>query len=209
MILKIRSGSFEKDFEVSQALRGANRITGLYSASFALSSYDDLIKEALKSKKEIEFTEVWSSPDETITYLSSSFKVKKNERSSLVFRERRLLSTTLNLNDRYNTSDVVKIRLFIENADREVVFSKGPIDKPSEIFENVHYSVKDSVTGKTIIPFDTAKNSTRLSADSIGMYYDFHMSNLPRGRSYVFEYLVVQGGINTYITDAAAKFVVE
>jgi len=209
MILKIRSGSFEKDFEVSQALRGTNRIIGLYSASFALSSYDNLIKEALKSKKEIEFTEIWSSPDETITYLSSSFKVKKNERSSLVFRERRLLATTLNLNDRYDTSDVVKIRLFIENADREVVFSKGPIDKPSEIFENVHYSVKDSVTGKTIIPFDTAKNSTRLSADSIGMYYDFHMSNLPRGRSYVFEYLVVQGGINTYITDAAAKFVVE
>lgn len=209
MILKIRSGSFEKDFDVSQALRGTNRITGLYSASFALSSYDSEIKNALKSKSELEFQEIWSSPDETVTYLSSSFKVTKNERSSLVFRERRLLATTLNLNDRYNPTDLVKIRLFIENADREVVFSKGPIDKPSEIFENVHYSVKDTVTGKTIIPFDTKNNSTRLSSDSIGMYYNFYMSNLPRGRSYIFEYLVIQGGINTYITDAAAKFIVE
>ena len=55
----------------------------------------------------------------------------------------------------------------------------------------------------------TSNNSTKLSTDSDGMYYDFYMSNLPRGRSYIFEYLVKQGSINTYITDAASKFVVE
>lgn len=98
---------------------------------------------------------------------------------------------------------------FIENADREVVFTKGPLEKKSEIFENVHFSVKDAVSGKVIIPFDTSNKSTKLSADSEGMYYDFYMSSLPRGRAYIFEYLIVQGGINTYVTDAASKFVVE
>ncbi len=209
MILKIRSGSFSKNFTVSQVLRGKNRVTGLYSASFALSSYQTDIKSALRTNNQLEFTEIWSSPDETTTYLSSSFKVKKNERTSLQFRQRRLLATTLNLNDRYKQTDVTRIRIFIEAADREVVFTKGPIDKPSEIFEEVYYSVKDAVSGNVIIPFDVGSNSTRLSTDSIGMYYDFYMSNLPRGRAYVFEYLVVQGGVNTYINDAASKFVVE
>ena len=209
MILKIRSGSFSKDFEVSQALRGSNRITGLYSASFALSSYDPLVSAALKTNSELTFDEIWSSPDETVTYLSSSLKVKKNERSGLRFRERRLLATTLNLSDRYKETDVVRIRLFIENADREVVFTKGPIDKPSQIFEEVYYSVKDAISGKVLIPFNPSSGATRLSSDSVGMYYDFHMSNLPRGRSYIFEYLVVQAGVNTYINDAASKFVVE
>jgi len=209
MILKIRSGSLSKNFSVSQAVRSENRITGLYSASFALSSYDTDIKAALNSNNELEFDAIWSSADETITYLSSSLNVKKNNRTSLLYKERRLLATTLNLNDRYKENDFIRIRLFIENADREVVFTKGPIDKPSEIFENVHYSVKDSATGRIIIPFDTTTNSTRLSTDSAGMYYDFYMSNLPRGRSYSFEYLVKQGNINTYITDAASKFIVQ
>jgi len=209
MILKIRSGSFSKNFNVSQAIRSENRIVGLYSASFALSSYDTGLNTALKTKKELEFDAIWSSNDETITYLSSSLKVKKNLRTSLKYRERRLLATTLNLNDRYKETDYVRIRLFIENADREVVFTKGPIDKPSEIFENVHYSVRDAINGKMLIPFDIKNNSTKLSTDSDGMYYDFYMSSLPRGRSYVFEYLVKQGSINTYITDAASKFIVE
>ena len=209
MILKIRSGSFSKDFSISQAISGENRIVGLYSASFALSSYDIGLTTALKTKNELEFDAIWSSANETITYLSSSLKVKKNLRTSFEHKERRLLATTLNLNDRYRETDFVRIRLFIENADREVVFTKGPIDKPSEIFENVHYSIKDAISGKVIIPFDTAGNATKLSTDSKGMYYDFYMSSLPRGRSYVFEYLVKQGNINTYITDAASKFIVE
>ena len=127
-----------------------------------------------------------------MTYLSSSLVVKKNNRTSLSFSENRLIATALNLNDRYKETDVARIRLFIENAQREVVFTKGPIDKPSEIFENVHYSVKDFINGKVIIPFDTINNSTKLSTDSNGMYYDFHMSNLPRGRSYIFEFLVLE-----------------
>lgn len=209
MILKIRSGSFQKNFSVSQALNGNNRITGLYSSSFALSSYDNEINNALKVNDEIEFKEIWSSVDESVTFLSSSFKVKKNKRTSFEFSERRLFVKTLNLNDRYQASDIVRIRLFIENADREVVFTKGPLEKKSEIFEHVHFSVKDAVSGKVIIPFDTGNKSTKLSADSAGMYYDFYMSSLPRGRAYIFEYLIVQGDINTYVTDAASKFVVE
>ena len=214
MILKIRSGSFSKNFPVSQAVLShpetyGPRITGLYSASFALSSYETLIKQTLKEKDKIEFDAIWSSPDQTVTFLSSSLTVKRNERTSLNFRERRLLATTLNLKDRYTASDFTRIRLFIENTDREVIFSKGPIEKVSEIFEQVYYSVKDTVTGVVVIPFDTANNSTKLSTDSVGMYYDFYMSSLPRGRAYIFEYLVIQGGVNTYITDAASKFVIE
>ena len=209
MILKIRSGSVSKDFKVSQALRGDNRVVGLYSASFALSSYESQSALALTSKNSCTYDAIWSSPDSTITYLSSSLTIKKNRRTSLNYRENRYLATTLNLKDRYKATDNVKIRLFIENVDREVVFTKGPIDKPSEIFENVFYSVKDFVTGKVIIPFDTDNNSTRLSTDAIGMHYDFYMSSLPSGRTYIFEYLVKENGINTYITDAASKFIVE
>ena len=135
--------------------------------------------------------------------------MKKNKRSSYDHEEKRLLATTLNLNDRYHSTEQVKIRLFIENVNRSVVFTKGPVEKLSEIFENVYYSVRDFNSGRVIVPFDTVYNSTRLSTDSSGMYYDFYMSSLPRGRTYIFEYLVQENGIDTYIKDAASKFIVE
>ena len=209
MILKIRSGSFSKDLNVSQAIRGENRITGVYSSSFAISSYNVLNTNALKTNSSLTYDAIWSSADESVTYLSSSLIVKKNKRTSYDYEEKRLLATTLNLNDRYNNTDQVKIRLFIENVNRSVVFTKGPVEKLSEIFENVYYSVKDFNSGRVIVPFDTVYNSTRLSTDSSGMYYDFYMSSLPRGRTYIFEYLVQENGIDTYIKDAASKFIVE
>ena len=53
------------------------------------------------------------------------------------------------------------------------------------------------------------KNSTKLSADSLGMYFDFYMSSLPKGRSYVFDFLIKKNGFDTVINDAASKFRVE
>ena len=54
MILKIISGSFKKTFNVSQALRGVNRLTGIYSSSFAISSFSNDSVNGDSLKKHIE-----------------------------------------------------------------------------------------------------------------------------------------------------------
>jgi hypothetical protein len=41
------------------------------------------------------------------------------------------------------------------------------------------------------------------------MYFDFFMDSLPRGRTYVFEFLIRLNNIDTVIADAASKFIVE
>jgi hypothetical protein len=115
----------------------------------------------------------------------------------------------LNLKSRYKNDDVVKLRVFIQNADRAVTFKKKPFDDPSEVFENMFYRVRDFKSGDVIIPFDTENNSTKLSSDSTGMYFDFYMSSVPRGRTYIFDFLVKQNSFDTIIKDAPSKFVVE
>ena len=50
------------------------------------------------------------------------------------------------------------------------------------------------VSGKTIIPFMEKNNGTRLSSDSEGLYFDFDMSTLYKGRSYVFDFKIVDSG---------------
>ena len=52
------------------------------------------------------------------------------------------------------------------------------------------YRVRDFQTGDILIDFDTIRGSTKLSTDSSGMYFEFYIDALPRGRTYVFDFLV-------------------
>tara|TARA_R110001583_G_scaffold94119_2_gene237514 strand:- start:589 stop:2106 length:1518 start_codon:yes stop_codon:yes gene_type:complete len=209
MILKIQTGSFSKQFNVSQALRGEGRLTGIYSSSFAISSFDTNLYDHVLTSGSVTFDEIWSNSTETVTYLSSSLKVSKNNISSVNFRENRYLVSMTNLKHRYRQDEYSRLRVFAENTDRTIVFAKTPIEKPSEIFPNMFYRVRDTGSGNIIVPFDTSSNSTKLSSDNIGMYFDFYMSSLPRGRAYVFDYLIKQNGFDVVIKDAASKFIIE
>jgi len=206
MVVKIESGSFKKTFNVSQAQRGVNRLTGVYSASFAISSFETALRDHIIASGSVTFNETWSSSDETIAFLSSSIVIKNNQRTAFDNFHQNLLVTVTNLNDEYNVGDIIKIRVFSEDRDRDVVFKKLPREKKSQIHKQMHYRVRDFQTGDIIIDFDTATNSTRLSTDSNGMYFEFFVDSLPRGRTYVFDFLVKKAGFDTIVTDAASKF---
>ena len=115
----------------------------------------------------------------------------------------------MNLADRYKKDELVRVRIFVEKFDRPVVFSKLPLEKNSESFNEMYYRVRDFQSGKIVIPFDTTYKSTRLSTDSSGMYFDFYMSSLPNGRSYIFDFLIKQDAFDTIIDDTASKFIIE
>jgi hypothetical protein len=209
MILKIESGSFKKSFDVSQAQRGTNRLTGVYSSSFAISSFETALRNHIISSGSITFDQIWSSSDESITYLSSSIEIKNNQRTAFDNFHQNLLVTVTNLRPSYKLGDVIKIRVFSEDRDRDVVFKKLPREKKSQIYHNMHYRVRDFQTGDVIIDFDTSGKSTRLSTDSNGMYFEFYVDSLPRGRTYVFDFLIKKAGFDTIVTDAASKFRVD
>ena len=215
MILKIVSGSFKKTFGVSQALRGINRLTGIYSSSFAISSFSndsvngDSLKKHIETSGSIKFDEIWSSADETITYLSSSITIRKNTRTAFDNFQQNLLVTVTNLKDAYKIGDVIKVKVFSEDRGRDIVYTKLPIEKKSQIYHQMFYRVRDFQTDDIIIDFDTTDNSTRLSTDSSGMNFEFYIDSLPRGRTYVFDFLVKKAGFDTIVTDAASKFRVE
>ena len=96
----------------------------------------------------------------------------------------------LNLSDEYRSGEVVNIRVFAENRDREVVFKKRPFEKESQIFSEMYYRVRDVQNGKILIDFDKVNNSTKLSTDKSGMYFTFYTDSLPKGRVYSFDFLI-------------------
>lgn len=207
MIVKLESGSFKKTYKVSQALQGRHRLTGVYSASFAVSSFESAIYEKANISGSVTFNETWSNSAETITFLSSSITInKEGRRVSNTKNQSNLLITVLNLNDEYRNSDVFNVRVFAEERDRPIRVVKEPFERKSQIFSEMHYRVRDVNDGKIVIDFDKTLNSTRLSTDRDGMFFTFYADSLPRGRVYSFDFLVRRNGNDTVIQDAASKF---
>ena len=214
--VKLSSGSFSKVVTGSQYSVGDVFKTGVYSASFAISEFDTNMFSYLKNTTSASFDAIWSSgtdnfPDNnsSVGYLTSSLVVKKPQRTSFDHDQRRLLVTMKNLQPHYRKNDVAKLRVFIEDRDRDIIFKKTPIETPSQIFENMYYQVKDAQTDRILIPFDSAQNSTKLSSDSKGMFFKFYMDSLPEGRTYRFEYLIKDFNTDYFIKDVSAKFNVD
>ena len=114
-----------------------------------------------------------------------------------------------NAAEEYQSSDQPRFRIFGRDLSQE---HRAPVRLPislkSVIFDKVYYRLRDIDSGRLIIGFGEKDNSTRASADSEGMFFDFHMSILPLGRVYAFEFLIVNRGIRTIVKDPNTRFTV-
>lgn len=207
MILKIQTGSFSKQFDVSQIIRGNTRISGIYSSSFAISSFDESLYDHIQSSGSITFNEIWSNEQETVTYLSSSFTIKQTNRNIINLGEQRFVTRILNLKHRYKNDEKVRLRVFVESADRELVLRKTPYETPSELFNNMYYRIRDFDSGDILVPF--SETATKLSHDTKAMYFDFYMSSIPKGRTYIFDFMIKENNFDIVVSDLASKFIIE
>tara|TARA_R110002020_G_scaffold37124_5_gene112010 strand:+ start:535 stop:2139 length:1605 start_codon:yes stop_codon:yes gene_type:complete len=234
LILKLESGStsrgtyFSKIITASAHKRGINYISGVYSASFALSEFSssnrgeirtktsqsyygsgsiDSLENEIRNAGSATFTEIWGSLDGTVGFLTSSFVISSVNRTSFNNQNKRLLCSITNMKNEYRHSDVVRFRVFIEDIDRPVKSSKVPLETKSQIFTSLYYRIRDAESGKIIIPFDSSTSlGTLCSCDSEGMYFDVYMSSLFKGKLYTIDLLLKDRSIDQVFTDIAAKF---
>jgi len=222
LILRLTSGStgrntfFQKIITASQHSVGNNSITGVYSASFAVSQFSASnsgetrqstrpLEKEIKNAGSATFTEIWESLDGTVAFLTSSFVVNSVQRSSFSNQPKRLLASITNLQSEYSKDSKIKIRVFVEDVDRPIKYKKVPFVNDGEIFTSMYYRVIDSMSGDVVIPYGLS-GSTLLSTDSDGMYFNFYVDSLHKGRSYKFEFLVKDMGVDQYFDNVASSF---
>ncbi|MAE81387.1 MAG: hypothetical protein CMB80_01535 [Flammeovirgaceae bacterium] len=221
LFLKLTSGSagrgtfFEKIITASQHKIGKNYISGVYSASFCISQFsgtnlDEVrnrsLENEIKNAGSATFTEIWSSLDHTIGFLTGSLVINSVNRTSFNNQSKRLIVNITNMQPQYRNSDVTKFRVFVDDIDRPVKYKKLPLETPSQILTSLFYRVRDVNSGKIIIPFDTTTNGTLCSTDSEGMYFIFYMDSLFGGRLYTLDFLVRDAGVDQVFTDVASHF---
>jgi hypothetical protein len=115
-----------------------------------------------------------------------------------------------NTRSSYKPADIVRFRVFgIDHEEEYKKAVKKPLKRPSVIFDEVYYRVLDVHSGEEIIPYKRTNNGTRLSSDSQGHFFNFRMNNLFLGRSYTFEFLIVDRGIEFKARDNRVRFKLE
>ncbi len=207
MKLQIYSGTFNKTFGVSQYKIGNNLQTGIYSSSFAISSFDSSISGNLSQTENMTFNEMWKSNDLTVTFYSGTFDVQPFQRSSFIQTPERYFINITNMRSAYKVAEKFRFRLFIEDFNAPVVYEKVPIENTGIIVDKCLYRIRDFESGDVIIPFDDP--ATKTSNDANSHYFDFYMSSLPLGRTYTFDFMIINKGLEIVINDVAAKFRVE
>ena len=213
LLLKLYSGSlasgtyYAKTVTASQHKSGDNFITGVYSASFAISQWaTGALENEIKNAGSATFTEIWSSLDETVGFATGTLVVKSVNRTAFNNQSKRIVINVTNMQHEYRKNDVVRFRVFAEDIDRPIKFSKIPLESKSTIFTNMYFRVRDAVSNEVIIPFETDYRSTVCSTDSDGMYFDVYMDSLFPGRLYTLDFLVKDQGFDQIFTDSATKF---
>lgn len=203
--LPISGGVHNFLFTGSQLYLGTNAVTGVYYADIHISSSNTHVRaQQALSGSNLKFTPIWGSIDSSVSFKTGSVvTVYDNNRGTSRRIPKALTVTTSGLNPTHTREETVNLRINVFDAESPTVFLvKTPKNSPAT-FQNVvsdaHYSVRDAVTQEVVIPFDTTKNSTRLSGDTESLFFSLDMSNLVDNRTYVIDVMLkVYGTFQTY-----------
>jgi len=208
MLLTLASGTFTQSYDVSQHSLGTNYVSGVYSTAFAIPSNNANLVEWIKASGSAEFLEIWGSLDGTVAYLSSSLTISPIVPMASNRSQRRLEVSITNCRSSYEKWEKTRFRVYAFDYDEadEYTASKVPIEAKSIMFKDMHYRIRDFNSGQLATEFDTTYDSTKMSTDSNGMYFDFYMDSLPPGRAYQVEVFIRDRGVDQIITDVGAKF---
>jgi len=222
LLLKLRSGSCEFIMTASQHTMGTKDIlgnsgvTGSYVASFAINSFGsssvnstDTLEDFIIKSGSVVFDEYWYSLDNNVGFHTGSVEIKKATRSTTGWITREPHIDITNINHEYRVADEVRFRLFGRDLINE---QNTPVKKPIKlkpiIFEKMYYRVRDIKENSVVIDFGEDDNSTRVSTDNDGMFFDLHMDVLPKGHTYALEFLIVERGRRNIIVNKSLQFVV-
>lgn len=212
LLLKLRTeisgGYYELAFTGSQHTVGTSLSTGIYSATFNVSTTDNTIKNKLLASSSIEFSPIWCSLDGTYAYVTgSTVSLKQRNRTSVNASKKKYIVSVTNIPAQVHTTEEVIARVNVfDTTEPNIVLKRTLEQVPNVVLRRAHFQLRDSVSNDIIIPFDTTFDSTRLSSDSEGLFLKFDASQLPKDRTYTVDIMLKNNDQTLTFLNASSEF---
>lgn len=180
----------------TSSFSGSSVSKGIYMSTIDLDSTVPSLSLKLAQTGSVAFSQIWSSLDETVGYMTGSMlTVNSSPKSNNPTLYQNYSVKVTGTSDEQLSSSTARLRVYIEDIDNQFSnFSRKMIETPGLTIRDVYYSVRNYLTNEVWIPFETTKKSTRLSSDTLSMYFDLDMSSLPTGGTYVIDIKIMSGG---------------
>lgn len=211
LLMTLYSGSYTGTFTASQHTTSGQTVTGVYSTSFAIPSNNSSLLTEIRAAGSATFTEVWSSFDRTVAFVTNSLVVKTVNRTTFDVEQQRWNINVTNMREFYKRTEKARFRIFAQLISTEQSYKakRLPYELPSEIIRDIYYRIRDAHSGDIVVPFEQTYRSTRVSTDSKGMYFDLYIDGLDAGRVYEIDLLVYNRGVSEIYSGVGGRFRVE
>ena len=204
------SGAYSFYFTGSQATSGINATTGSYFVDVNVPS-GGVLTTAQAQSGSIKFTPIWTSLDETKTYVTgSTLTIDQSYTTSSASSLQKYVVGVVNLKSTYSHGEIFKavVNIFDQSSPLIKVV-RVPVELPGIVMSNVYYRVIDAVTKEVVVPFDDVKNSTKVSSDAVGMFFNFDTSPLTPGRTYFVSIMIKSRGVSRIFDSASPNFTID
>lgn len=158
--------------------------TGVYTASVCLETTESTIAD------------VWYSG--SVQFHTGSITVKSS--SALSFPpENNLVVSCVGSQENYLYNTTNRFYFYIrEKKWSPSIYTTATSSPTTEVYENLHYKIIRLITDETIFDYDTTTNSTLLSYDSKGNFFDLDLSMLEPNYTYQIELALYNVATKTY-----------
>lgn len=115
-----------------------------------------------------------------------------------------------NMKPSYEPDEVVNFRLYVRPVDfNPAVVLTASSDSRGVVVDKAYWRLTNDRTDEVVVPFGTGSDlSTKLSYDSLGNYFKFHMRSLPQKEVYRLAFIFEVSGTKTLV-DEGFKFRVD
>jgi len=173
------SGGTQITTTPDQPVTGGWVATGIYSASFALTTTEEVVYDR------------WFSG--STYYHTGSFKPKSFE-SSNIYETQDYITAISNLRNEYSRDDGARLRVYTRKKNwNPTIYTVAQAGIQNYIIDKVYYKVIRTIDDYVVVPYGTGSiKYTELSYDVSGSYFDLDVSLLEAGFEYglLFSYYV-------------------
>lgn len=193
LLLKLRTvisgGIFELFYTGSQSVLAGQPVVGVYSASVFVSSSNATVRTKLDQSGSLDVVPIWGSLDGSVSYLTGTKLYIEPKLASTVNRgTQRYYITTTGVGSEVFDDETILVRVnIVDPTEQRVRLVKTPAELPGIVLRDAFYAVRDAETNEQIVSFDATRNSTRLSSDAGGMWFELDAANLIVDRRYVID----------------------